>query len=91
MPTQTLSRHLHTIAPTWKCPAVVYGPGDSALDHPSDEHISLEEYGKAVTVLASAEAGCQVITGLGYVASCWYMLISMISLQASNVYELHDY
>jgi LysW-gamma-L-lysine carboxypeptidase len=42
----------NVVAPVWRCPAVVYGPGDSALDHTPDEHISLEEYGKAVAVLA---------------------------------------
>ncbi len=45
---------LNLVAPVWKCPAVVYGPGDSALDHTPDEHISLEEYEKAVAVLAEA-------------------------------------
>ena len=30
------------------------GRGDSALDHTPEEHISLEEYGKAVTMLAEA-------------------------------------
>jgi [amino group carrier protein]-lysine/ornithine hydrolase len=45
---------LNIVAPVWKCPAVVYGPGDSALDHTPEEHISLEEYEKAVNVLAEA-------------------------------------
>ncbi len=45
---------LNLVAPVWKCPAVVYGPGDSALDHTPDEHISLEEYSKAAAVLAGA-------------------------------------
>jgi LysW-gamma-L-lysine carboxypeptidase len=44
---------LNIVAPVWKCPAVVYGPGDSALDHTPNEHISLEEYRKAVNVLAA--------------------------------------
>ena len=45
---------LNIVAPAWKCPAVVYGPGDSTLDHTPQEHISLDEYEKAVTVLAEA-------------------------------------
>jgi LysW-gamma-L-lysine carboxypeptidase len=49
---------LNIVAPVWKCPAVVYGPGDSALDHTPDEHISLEEYLKAVEVLAGALRIC---------------------------------
>jgi LysW-gamma-L-lysine carboxypeptidase len=33
---------------------VVYGPGDSSLDHTPNEHISLDDYQKAVDVLAEA-------------------------------------
>ena len=51
---KTGSADLNIVAPAWKCPAVVYGPGDSALDHTPDEHLSLDEYGKAVTVLVAA-------------------------------------
>ncbi len=43
---------LNTVGPYWQCPALVYGPGDSKLDHTLDERISLEEYQRAVTVLA---------------------------------------
>ena len=45
---------LNIVAPVWKCPALVYGPGDSSLDHTPNEHISLEEYGKAIQVLREA-------------------------------------
>jgi len=38
----------------WNCPSLVYGPGDSALDHTPNENISLQEYGKAIIVLKSA-------------------------------------
>jgi len=48
---KTGTADLNIVAPVWKCPAVVYGPGDSALDHTPHEHIGLEEYAKAVTVL----------------------------------------
>lgn len=51
---KTGTADLNIVAPAWGCPALVYGPGDSALDHTPDEHISLEEYGKAVTVLKTA-------------------------------------
>ena len=44
---------LNTVGPYWKCPALVYGPGDSKLDHTLDEKLSLEEYQKAVAVLAN--------------------------------------
>lgn len=37
----------------WQCPIVAYGPGDSSLDHTPDEHISIQEYERAVVVLRS--------------------------------------
>ena len=51
---KTGTADLNIVAPVWKCPALVYGPGDSSLDHTPDEHISLEEYLKAVQVLYDA-------------------------------------
>jgi len=48
---KTGTADLNIVAPVWKCPALVYGPGDSNLDHTPDEHISLGEYMKAVSVL----------------------------------------
>jgi LysW-gamma-L-lysine carboxypeptidase len=48
---KTGTADLNVVAPVWRCPAVVYGPGDSALDHTPNEHLSLEEYKKAVDVL----------------------------------------
>ena len=51
---KTGTADLNIVAPVWKCPALVYGPGDSSLDHTPDEHISLEEYLKSVRVLRQA-------------------------------------
>ena len=51
---KTGTADLNIVAPVWRCPAVVYGPGDSAFDHKPNEHISLEEYEKAVRVLVDA-------------------------------------
>jgi [amino group carrier protein]-lysine/ornithine hydrolase len=51
---KTGTADLNIVAPVWKCPTLVYGPGDSSLDHTPDEHISLEEYLKAVSVLRAA-------------------------------------
>jgi LysW-gamma-L-lysine carboxypeptidase len=48
---KTGTADLNVVAPVWRCPAVVYGPGDSALDHTPHEHLSLEEYKRAVDVL----------------------------------------
>jgi LysW-gamma-L-lysine carboxypeptidase len=50
---KTGTADLNIVAPVWKCPAVVYGPGDSSLDHTPNEHIDLADYRKAVDVLAS--------------------------------------
>ncbi len=49
---KTGTADLNLVAPVWACPAIAYGPGDSALDHTPDEHISLTEYRRAVTILA---------------------------------------
>src|SRR5258706_1102680 len=54
---KTGTADLNIVAPVWKCPAVVYGPGDSALDHTPNEHTMLEDYVKAVAVLATALNG----------------------------------
>ena len=51
---KTGTADLNIVAPVWRCPALVYGPGDSNLDHTPEEHISLEEYRKAVLVLHDA-------------------------------------
>jgi [amino group carrier protein]-lysine/ornithine hydrolase len=51
---KTGTADLNIVAPVWKCPAVVYGPGDSALDHTPNEHLSLEEYKQSVDVLTQA-------------------------------------
>ncbi len=51
---KTGTADLNIVAPVWKCPAVVYGPGDSALDHTPNEHINLDDYQKAVSILAAA-------------------------------------
>jgi len=42
---------LNIVGPQWNCPTVVYGPGDSALDHTPNEHVSIAEYHRAVGVL----------------------------------------
>jgi len=50
---KTGTADLNIVAPVWKCPALVYGPGDSALDHTPNEYINLEDYQKAVAALAA--------------------------------------
>jgi len=51
---KTGTADLNIVAPVWKCPAVVYGPGDSSLDHTPNEHILLADYSKSVQVLSRA-------------------------------------
>ena len=51
---KTGTADLNIVAPLWACPALVYGPGDSALDHTPQEHLSLAEYRTAVQVIAKA-------------------------------------
>ena len=50
---KTGTADLNIVAPIWQCPVVVYGPGDSALDHTPNEHINMEDYKKAVDVLGA--------------------------------------
>jgi len=45
---------MNVVGPAWCCPIIAYGPGDSALDHTSDEHIEVTEFLKAINVLAHA-------------------------------------
>ena len=49
---KTGTSDMNILAPTWNCPSLVYGPGDSALDHTPNEHIALSEYSQSVAVLA---------------------------------------
>jgi [amino group carrier protein]-lysine/ornithine hydrolase len=51
---KTGTADLNIVAPQWGCPSVVYGPGDSALDHTPHEKLDLGEYEKAVRVLTAA-------------------------------------
>lgn len=50
---KTGTADMNIVAPTWGCPVVAYGPGDSSLDHTALEHISIAEYARAVEVLKS--------------------------------------
>lgn len=42
------------LAAAWNCPLAAYGPGDSKLDHTSEEHISLAEYHSSLDILTDA-------------------------------------
>ena len=49
---KTGTSDMNVVGPRWGCPIVAYGPGDSALDHTPDERIQLDEYQRAIDVLA---------------------------------------
>jgi [amino group carrier protein]-lysine/ornithine hydrolase len=49
---KTGTSDMNVVGPAWNCPILAYGPGDSQLDHTPNEHIVLEEYLKAIEVLA---------------------------------------
>ncbi len=51
---KTGTSDMNVVAPVWRCPIVAYGPGDSALDHTPHEHLSLNRYWRAITVLEAA-------------------------------------
>lgn len=48
---KTGTSDMNVVAPVWRCPIVAYGPGDSALDHTPNEHISLGEYLASIGVV----------------------------------------
>ncbi|MGI9252594.1 MAG: [LysW]-lysine hydrolase [Thermomicrobiales bacterium] len=42
------------VGPIWQCPILAYGPGDAALDHTPEERLELDDYARAIRVLAGA-------------------------------------
>ena len=50
---KTGTSDMNMVAPTWSCPTIAYGPGDSSLDHTAEEHISLVEFQRSIVVLRS--------------------------------------
>ncbi|MCS6848966.1 MAG: [LysW]-lysine hydrolase [Anaerolineae bacterium] len=51
---KTGTADFNVVGPIWKCPIVAYGPGDSSLDHTPHEHVTIDEFEKAVRVLTTA-------------------------------------
>lgn len=51
---KTGTSDMNIVGRIWNCPILAYGAGDSALDHTPDEHLDLDEYGRAVRVLTRA-------------------------------------
>jgi LysW-gamma-L-lysine carboxypeptidase len=50
---KTGTSDMNIVGPAWRCPIVAYGPGDSRLDHTPNEHVSIQEFQRAVAVLRS--------------------------------------
>jgi LysW-gamma-L-lysine carboxypeptidase len=48
---KTGTSDMNIAGPTWNCPILAYGAGDSSLDHTPHEHIDLNEYLRAIRVL----------------------------------------
>jgi LysW-gamma-L-lysine carboxypeptidase len=57
---KTGTADFNVVGPTWQCPMVAYGPGDSALDHTPHEHVAIDEFEKAAKVLSMV---LQALTG----------------------------
>jgi len=51
---KTGTSDMNVVGPVWGCPILAYGPGDSSLDHTPVEHLRLDEYHRAIDVLAGA-------------------------------------
>lgn len=49
---KTGTADMNIVGPTWGCPIVAYGPGDSTLDHTPHERLDLAEYQRAIATLA---------------------------------------
>lgn len=45
---------MNVVREFWRCPMVAYGPGDSKLDHSSEEHLPYAEYFTAIETLTDA-------------------------------------
>lgn len=54
--TKTGTSDLNVVLPAWRCPAAVYGPGDSSLDHTPHESVEIEELRRGSRVLELAVA-----------------------------------
>lgn len=51
---KTATSDMNTLAEKWDVPMASYGPGESKLDHTDDEHIVIDDYFWAITVLSHA-------------------------------------
>jgi [amino group carrier protein]-lysine/ornithine hydrolase len=54
---KTGTADMNVVAPAWPVPMAAYGPGDAALDHTPNEHVTEAEYLRAIAVLTDALEG----------------------------------
>ncbi len=48
---KTGTADFNVVGPAWNTPIVAYGPGDAALDHTPDEHVSIADFEQSVRIL----------------------------------------
>jgi LysW-gamma-L-lysine carboxypeptidase len=48
---KTGTSDMNVLGPSWACPILAYGPGDSRYDHTPMERLPLDEYARAIAVL----------------------------------------
>ena len=58
---KTATSDMNTLAEAWDLPMASYGPGDSKLDHTSEESIALDDYLFSIQVLSDALAELAVL------------------------------
>ncbi len=58
---KTATSDMNTLAEVWDIPMASYGPGDSKLDHTSEESIGLDDYLFSIAVLSDALAELTVL------------------------------
>lgn len=51
---KTGTSDMNLYATAWEVPMATYGPGDSSLDHTTEERLDLDEFSQAIEVLESA-------------------------------------
>ena len=51
---KTGTSDMNVVGPTWGCPILAYGPGDSSLDHTPNEYVEIAEFERAIDVLEGA-------------------------------------
>lgn len=51
---KTGTADFNLVGPAWACPIAAYGPGDSALDHTPEERLEIDEFLRAIAIIAQS-------------------------------------